>query len=304
MVARPFWPPYDTVTMAAGTVAVSAMVTAYRRPEQTIETLHRINGCAPSPQELLVHVDGGERGLADAVQRACPRARVMVSDANVGPGGGRNAMIALARHDIVASFDDDSYPIDADYFARVQQLFASHPAAWVLSAAVFHRQDATAAASPTAEWVADFVGCGCAYRRLCYTATGGYVPMPTAYGMEEADFSLRLHALGGRVLRSGLLRVFHDTDLAHHDDPRITSASIVNVALLAYLRYPPSMWLFGAAQCANRIQWLIRHGRHRGVLAGIGAIPSTLASYRSQRRPLSPGAVRSFMALRRRAQPA
>ena len=28
-------------------------------------------------------------------------------------------------------------------------------------------------------------------------------PLPTAYGMEEVDFGLRLHALGGRVLRSG-----------------------------------------------------------------------------------------------------
>lgn len=290
--------------MAGPTVPVSAMVTAYRRPERTMETLHRIQRCAPSPQELLVHVDGSERALADAVQRSCPSARVVVSDAHVGPGGGRNAMMAMARHEIVASFDDDSYPIDADYFARLQELFARHPEAWVLSAAVFHRHDEITPASSAAEWVADFVGCGCAYRRRYYAATGGYVPLPTAYGMEEVDFSLRLYALGGRVLRSSRLRVFHDTDLAHHDDPRITSASIVNLALLAYLRYPRSMWLFGAAQCANRIQWLLRHGRHRGVWSGIAAIPSTLAGYRSQRRPLSMGVVRSFMALRRRARPA
>lgn len=289
---------------APTTAPVSTIVTAYRRVDEAIQTLARISTCVPAPAEILVHVDGGQRAVADAITHACPGVRVIVSEMNVGPGGGRNTMIAAARNDIVASFDDDSYPIDSDYFARVLDAFASHPEAWVVSARIFDRNESIPPDTPSSEWVADFGGGGCAYRRLRYLETGGYVPLPTAYGMEEVDFGLRLHALGGRVLRAGRLRVFHDTNLSHHADPQITSASIVNLALLAYLRYPWLLWPVGAVQCANRIQWLIRHGRRRGVLAGLLAIPATLAKFRDQRRPLPSKCVRSFLALRRRTQPA
>ena len=290
--------------MTAGlTLPITAMVTAYRRVDAVLKTLHTLRACDPAPSEILVHVDGSADETAAAIRRAFPDLAVTVSRENIGPGGARNAMVAAAHHEIVASFDDDSYPIDRDYFARLATLFERHPDAWVVGAHVFHRHEAITLDSESAAWVADFVGCGCAYRRSRYLETGGYVPLPTAYGMEEVDFGLRAHALGGRVLRAARLRVFHDTDLSHHADPAVTSASIVNLALLAFLRYPPSLWAVGAAQCANRIQWLVRHGRRHGVLSGLAAIPATLARHRERRQPLPARSVRSFLALRRRAQP-
>jgi GT2 family glycosyltransferase len=282
---------------------ITAMVTAYRRIDVVLKTLQMLRACEPAAAEILVHVDGGEHACAEAIQRAFPDVSVLVSDDHVGPGGGRNRLVAAARHELVASFDDDSSPVDRDYFARVIEVFDQFPDAWVVDARVFHRGEPIVPDSTDARWVADFCGCGCAYRRHRYLETGGYVPLPTAYGMEEVDFGLRLHALGGRVLRTNHLRVFHDTDLSHHADPAITSASIVNVMLLAYLRYPWSMWVVGAGQCMNRIQWLLRHGRRRGVVAGIAAIPATLVKHRRHRQPLPSTTVRSFLALRRRSQP-
>lgn len=286
------------------TAPVTAIVTGYRRVDDLLKTLRILKDCEPAPAEILVHIDGGERATASAVQREYPDLDVLVSDGHVGPGGGRNRLVAAATNAIVASFDDDSYPIDRDYFDRIQQVFAAYPDAWVADARVFHLHEAIEPDTPSAAWVADFSGGGCAYRRARYLETGGYVPLPTAYGMEEVDFGLRLHALGGRVLRSGRLRVFHHSDLSHHADPAITSASIVNIALLAYLRYPLSMWAIGVAQCANRIQWLLRHGRRHGVLKGLAAIPSAIAAHRRERRPLPSRALRSFLALRRRPVPA
>lgn len=283
---------------------VTAIVTAYRRVEPLLNTLRILYQCDPAPAEILVHVDAGQHDTAAAVAREYPDLTVLVSEARVGPGGGRNRMMAAASHPIVASFDDDSYPIDRDYFARVQQAFTQFPEAWVVDSRVFHLHQAIEPDHAAAKWVADFSGGGCAYRRERYLQTGGYVPLPTAYGMEEVDFGLRLHALGGRVLRSGTLRVFHHTDLSHHADPSITSASIVNLALLTYLRYPLSMWAIGAAQCANRIQWLLRHGRRRGVWSGLVSIPAAIAEHRRERDPLPRRAVRSFLALRRSPRPA
>jgi GT2 family glycosyltransferase len=288
----------------AMTAPITAIVTGYRRVDDLLKTLRILRGCEPAPAEILVHIDGGERDTAAAVSREFPDLTVLVSDRRVGPGGGRNRMAAAAAHDIVASFDDDSYPIDRDYFARVQHTFRDYPDAWVVDAQVFHLNEAIEPDTTASEWVADFSGGACAYRRERYLQTGGYVPLPTAYGMEEVDFGLRLHALGGRVLRSGRLRVFHHTDRSHHADPSITSASIVNLALLTYLRYPLSMWAIGAAQCANRIQWLLRHGRRRGVWRGLVSIPAAIAEHRRERDPLPGRAVRSFLALRRAPRPA
>ena len=285
-------------------VPMTAIVTAHRRVHDVLNTLRVLHDCEPRPAEIIVHVDAGERGCADAIAASYPGIQIIVSADGVGPGGGRNRLVAAARHELVASFDDDSYPLDRDYFARLVDLFRQFPDAAVVDSHVFHLNQRIEPDTAKAEWVADFSGGGCAYRRAAFLETGGYVPLPTAYGMEEVDFGLRLHAGGGRVLRSGRLRVFHHTDRSHHGDPAVTSASIVNIALLTYLRYPWTLWAVGAAQCVNRMQWLLRHGRRRGVLGGLAAIPATLARYKRHRQPLPSRSVRSFLALRRRAQPA
>jgi GT2 family glycosyltransferase len=280
--------------------AITAIVTAYRRLDQTLFTLRALEQCVPPPDEILVHVDGNETACADSIRRAHPAARVLVSESNVGPGGARNTMIAEASHPIVASFDDDSYPLDRDYFSRLSNLFGQFPDASVVAAQVYHRHETIGAEAATAQWSADFSGCACAYRRDHFLATGGYVPIVVAYGMEEVDLALRLHAQGRRILQTASLRVFHDTDLARHSDPEVTSASIANLALLTYLRYPAALWIVGAGQAVNRIWWLLGHGRSRGVLTGIASIPAVLKRHSYARKLVSAKAVRSYLRLRRR----
>ena len=151
----------------------------------------------------------------------------------------------------------------------------------------------------SAQWTADFSGGACIYRREAFLEAGGYVPLPVAYGMEEVDLAIRLHARGGRILTTPWLRVFHNTDLQRHGDPQVTAGSIANLALLAYLRYPASLWIVGAGQCANRLLWLLRHGRRRGIVKGVTMIPRHLRANHHYRSPLSKSAVQSYLALRR-----
>lgn len=278
---------------------ISAIVTAYERIEQALATLKVIQNCEPRPDEILVHVDGNRRHCAEVIKEVFPEVRVLLSNENIGPGGGRNKLIAAAAHELVASFDDDSYPIDSDYFARARQLFANHADASVICAALYHRGETIALDEHKAEWTADFSGGACIFRRDAFLGAGGYVPLPVAYGMEEADLALRLHSRGGRILTSSWLRVFHDTDLRRHSDPRVTAGSIANLALLAYLRYPASLWPVGLGQCANRVLWLVRHGRWRGIGRGVTMIPKYLRAHRQYRLPLSYQAVKSYWALRR-----
>jgi GT2 family glycosyltransferase len=284
------------------TVRVTAIVTAFKRIGPALETLRRIQACQPAPDEVLVHIDGNQTVCTDAVREAFPDINLLVSYESIGPGGGRNKLIHQARNEIVASFDDDSFPMDADYFDRVLTLFAKFPDAAVLCATVCHQGETAAPASGSARWVADFIGCGCVYRRSAFLTTSGYVPLTVAYGMEEVDLALRLFANEKRVLRTSWLRVFHDTKLEHHSNPEIVAAGIANLALLAYLRYPLSMLPLGAAQCLNRIRWLVNHGRLKGILRGIWMIPIYLFSRRHLRDPLPRATLWSFLKLRRQGK--
>jgi len=278
---------------------VSAIVTAYRRIDATLMTIERLCDCAPPPDEILVHVDGNEVACADAIARRFPDVRVLVSATRIGPGGGRNLLLGQARHPLIASFDDDAYPIDRDYFARLIELFRACPDAAIVTARVFHVGEALEPAVRDARWVADFCGGASAYRKDRFDTVGGYVPIPLAYGMEEVDLAIRLHASGGRILETPWLRVFHDTDRQRHAEPDVTAATISNIAVLASLRYPVALWPVGALQCLNRIKWLLTHGRQRGVASGITQIPSEIRRYRQYRHRLSAAAVRSYLSLRR-----
>ena len=281
------------------TVPVTAIVTAYKRVEQTLKSLGKLEACMPRADEIIVHVDGNQTACAEAIRRTFPGIRILVSGDSIGPGGGRNKLVAEARNEIVASFDDDSYPLDADYFGRVMAMFTRFPEASILSAAIYHQGETIQLASETVEWVADFIGCGCVYRRHAFLQTSGYVPLAVAYGMEEVDIALRFLAEDKKILKTAWLRVFHDTRLQHHSNPEIVAASIANLALLAFLRYPISMWPLGAAQCLKRIQFLVKRGRLNGILHGVWMIPAYVWSRRQLRQPLRRATVNSFLNLRR-----
>jgi GT2 family glycosyltransferase len=285
-------------------IKISAIVTGYERVDQILNTLRILASCDPAPDEILVHVDANRIECVNAIASTFPQLRILVSNERVGPGGGRNKLIAAATHDFVASFDDDSYPIDADYFARAQKLLDRFPEASIVCASLYHAGEAIGLDERKAQWTADFSGGACVFRRDAFVKAGGYVPLPIAYGMEETDLALRLHSQGGKILSSSWLRVFHDTDRQRQAEPHVTAGSIANLALLAYLRYPVALWSIGAWQCANRVLWLLRHGRHRGIWRGLTMIPGHLRAHRRFRLTVSTRAVRSYLELRRAPSPA
>jgi GT2 family glycosyltransferase len=278
---------------------ISAIVTAYERTEQTLATLRVIQSCVPAPGEILVHIDANQIACENAIRGAFPNVRILRSEEQVGPGGGRNKLVEAAQFQFVASFDDDSYPLDSDYFARALLLFEKFPEASLICAALYLAGESIGLDARSAQWTADFSGGACIFRRDAFLAAGGYVPLPVAYGMEEVDLAIRLHSQGGKILTTPWLRVFHNTDLKRHGDPQVTAGSIANLALLAYLRYPVSLWGIGVGQCANRLLWLLRHGRRRGIVKGVTMIPGHVWENHRYRAPVSKRVVRSYLALRR-----
>jgi GT2 family glycosyltransferase len=278
-------------------------VTAYRRTEQTLATLRKIMECRPPPAEILVHVDGNQTECAAAIRREFPSVQVVVSESNVGPGGGRNKLVAAASNDIVASFDDDSYPVDSDYFARVCEVFLRRPDAAVVASQITERGNPIPAALSLIRPEVHFGGGGVAYRRNDFLDSGGHVPLAIAYGMEEVDLCIRLTNQGKKIYFSPWLRVFHDSDLSHHASAAVTAASVQNLALLVYLRYPLRYWPYGALQVLNRIAWLIRARRFQGLVPGVLGILVHVWRYRMFRAPVSPRALSRFLRARRQPAP-
>jgi GT2 family glycosyltransferase len=267
--------------------AVTAIVTAYSRVNQTLKTLRRIKACAPVPDEILIHVDANGKACAGAVKSVFPDLRVLLSTDAVGPGGGRNKLIAAARNEFVASFDDDSYPGDVDFFARVEFLMRRFPEAAVITGAISHRGEPIVSDQPIIARTSSFVNCGTVFRRSVFLETGGFVPLVIAYGMEEEDLSLRLFDSGSVQFYSPWLRIHHDTNFEHHKTPEVTAGVIANLALLAWLRYPKRYWPYGVLQVVNRVMWSGRAGRTNGIVRGLAMIPRHLWRYRKYRRPVS-----------------
>jgi GT2 family glycosyltransferase len=283
-----------------GTVDVTAIMPAHVRVQETLNSLARIHACHPAPAEILVYVDGANEALIGQIKKAFPEVTILASTGILGPGGARNHLLRAASHELIASFDDDSHPVDGDFFAILLKEFEHHPRAAMFAANVHERSRPEDASLTAVRRTASFVGCGCAYRRSTFLETSGYVPLPLAYGMEEVDLAMRLHSMDKVILQSPNLRVYHDTSLANRDASEVNAAVTSNAALLVFLRYPVVLWPLGILQMARTILDLVKQKRVSGIWSGIMNIPRVCADHRGHRKPLSTGATLSYLKLRRR----
>ncbi len=268
---------------------------ACRRVEPLLATLRRIQDCRPAPAEILVHVDGGRAEVVAAVRALNPDIRLLTSTELLGPGGSRNRLIAAASHDLVANFDDDSFPAQADYFARVLRLAERFPDAAMLSAASHEKEWQ----SMQFQRIAMPSGCGCVFRQGWFQRTRGFVPLPVAYNMEEVDIGLQLHALGGVIVHDPLLRVVHDRAPSQEVDAVTNAQVLANTALFPYLRYPAWLWPVGVWSVIYRVVLLLCWGWSAGLLDGLRLIPSHLERYKRHRHEVSSPTLLSWLRLRR-----
>jgi GT2 family glycosyltransferase len=284
----------STEVSGAGAVPVTAIVPAHRRLEATSITLKRIEACFPQPDEILVHVDGGQTDCAAALRAEFPHLTILVSDHPLGPGGSRNRLVAAARNEVIASFDDDSYPVDVDFFARVHAVSQIFRDAAVIAASIYHRGEEPPADSKEIAPTDTYIACGAIIRRSEFLTAGGLVPVMVPYAMEEDDLALRLLDGGRKLFLCKWLRVFHDTDLTHHQSPHVTAGIIANIALRAWLRYPVRYWPYGILQVVNRVFWSLRAGRRAGIVRGLLGIPRYLIAYSHHRKTVSADALRRW----------
>jgi hypothetical protein len=184
------------------------------------------------------------------------------------------------------SFDDDSYPVDADFFKVVSSIFQKNPRVAVLEAQIWQREEPEIARSLHLAKTTGFTGCGHAMQVVIYRALPGYLSEPIPYNIEETDLALQLFCTDWEIYKSGELRVFHDTNLMHHRQNEVVAGTISNVALFAFVNYPIILWAYGVLQLANTLLFCIRDGRVGGILRGLAQVPVRCYRHRHDRRPL------------------
>jgi GT2 family glycosyltransferase len=285
------------------TAPVAVVIPTYNRGLAALTVLEKIQECEPKPAEIWVHVDCADGEVESDLHCRFPNVHVLTSSVRIGPGGGRHRCLLECHTPYAVSFDDDSHPVDSDFFALVERLFSELPDAAVLGAGIWHRHEPEKARTGSLVQCPSFVGCGHAVRLAAYRQVRGYIPRPVAYGMEEHDLSLQLFAAGWQIYEAGNLRVFHDTDLKQHQLPEITSGAIINAGLYAFLHYPISAWGWGAAQVANKVVYCIGRGRIRGIISGILRIPGECYHNRQYRKPVARLTLDRFWHFRRTGAP-
>ena len=278
---------------------VAVIIPTYNRGLAVLALLERIQKYEPKPAEIWVHVDLADGAVESELKRRFPRVGVLTSLVRLGPGGGRHRCLLACTTPYAVSFDDNSYPVNSDFFASVQQLFSELPHAAVLGASIWHRHEPEKARTKRLVRLPNYVGCGYAVRLTAYRQVRGFIPRPVAYGMEECDLSLQLFASGWQIYQAGELRVFHDTDRRHQQSPEVTAGVIANVGLYAFLHYPISAWGMGIAQVANKVAYCIRMGRIPGIVSGIFGIPADCYRNRQYRKPIARLTLNKFLSFRR-----
>lgn len=277
------------------TSPVTAVIPACRRTERLLATLQRIRNCRPAPAEMLVHVDGAAAEVMEAVKAFDPAIRVLTSTELLGPGGSRNRLVREAKHELVANFDDDSFPADSDYFSRVMRLAERFPDSAMFSAASHEKEWR----SLQFQRIAVPSGCGCVFRKSWFERTRGFVPLVVAYNMEEVDIGLQLHALGGVIVHDPLLRVVHDHPPDETSSATVNAVVVANTVLFGWLHFP--VWM--APVTLWNVLRLAVFQRTRFGASGLGRgwrlLPGLLRQHGGLRKPLATVAILSWLRLKR-----
>jgi GT2 family glycosyltransferase len=279
------------------------IIPTFNRGFAVISVIERLHVCDPPPQAILIHIDLNDGRLEAEIKRRFPDVVVLTSPIRCGPGGGRHRCLLACDTPYAVSFDDDSYPVDQDFFAAVERLFQEHPEVALLEASVWHRNEPVKPRTASLRPIPTYIGCGYAIRVEVYRAMRGHLDRPVPYGMEELDLALQLFVAGRQMMIAEELRVFHDTELKHHQAAEITAGSIANVALYGFIHYPIGAWALVVAQLGSKVFYCLRKGRFGGILTGLLQIPGDCYRNRKHRKPVPWETLKRYLEFRRAERP-
>ncbi len=194
---------------------VSVCIPTHNRRSDLARTLRELRKLDPQPDEIVVLADGCSDDTEEYVCAEHPEVRFLSNAKAVGCVVGRNILFQAASHEIILGLDDDSYPLEADFVARLKELFERRPQLAIVS---FPQRTNEFPDTLTVEnfgepyFAGSYVNCACALRRSVFVDLGGY-PDFFLQSYDEPDYALRCLASGRQI--------WHETSLTvrHHFTP-------------------------------------------------------------------------------------
>ncbi len=284
------------------TCAVS--IATHNRLDELQRTCAVLAALDPPPDELLIAADGCTDDTADWVRAHRPEARLFENTPGKGSIAARDEMIRAARSDLLLSLDDDSYPVEPDFIARLRDLFGKMP---LLAVASFpqrtdeYPETLTATDFGPAHFPGSYVNAASAFRRAAYLELDGW-DLDFRYAYDEPDYALQCAAAGWQVYHTTGATIRHHYSPKNRDEMRIHQRHAVNEQWSAWKRCP-FPWVLGVAafRAVRQLGYAASRGP-RWVLhepawwwKALGGLGRCLRS----RRPASWRAYRAWMQLAR-----
>ena len=219
---------------------VAVCITTHNRRAELERTLGMLAKCNPPPDEILAAADGCTDGTVEWLRESHPRVQLLAHSQAMGSIPSRNELATACRSEVFVSFDDDSYPLERDFFARVAELFAENPR---LAIASFPQRTDEYPESLTSEsfgpsrFVGSFANSAAAIRRSTFIALGGYSGF-FFHMYEEPDFALRCVAAGWQVRLETALTVRHHFTATQRNELRTHQRHARNELWSVLLRCP------------------------------------------------------------------
>jgi GT2 family glycosyltransferase len=222
----------------------SVIITTHNRKNYLSQTCSELRRLSGQLEEVIVTLDGCDDGSEEAVRETIPNVRLIVNANRVGSIPARDRMMRMARGQIVISLDDDSYPAQPDFLAKLEQVLAERPEAAVIAFRELRDGQADAASPPEeGRWVSWFSNCGAAYRRNLYGQLLAFPPH-FEHAYEEPDYALQAYAAGYGVWREPSLVVRHHFAPSDRSYQRRHAFQARNETLSVLMRCPLAMLPF------------------------------------------------------------
>ena len=244
-------------------LSIAICIATHNRRDDLADTLRELQRLSSAADEVLVVADGCTDGTADFVAASYPSIRLIVHDQSRGSIPSRNEMAELTKCDVFLSLDDDSYPIEPDFLARVKEFFAQRPRLAVLSFP--QRTDEApetlhATSFGPSQFVGSYANSGAAIRRTVFRELGGYPPQ-FFHAYEEPDFALRCVCAGWQVWHETSLTIRHRFTPAQRHELRTHQRHARNELWSVLLRCPaPQVFAVAAFRVLRQFGYAWKRG--------------------------------------------
>jgi GT2 family glycosyltransferase len=286
----------------------SVIITTKNRSGELANTLQALRKLHTSPKEFLITLDRCTDDSREVVTSLWPSAKVSVNNPGKGSIPARDNMLRAASGELVLSLDDDSYPLDRDFFSKAAALFDADPklaVLWFPQRSEEFPDSLDQSDFGPDQLTGSYSSSGAIIRRAAYLALPGYAT-DFGHAYEEPDFALQCLAAGWSVRQHTGLLIRHHYSGVNRNELRTHHLHARNEAWSVLLRCPSPWWPFVLLRRAlGQLLYAAKRGPRwlvREPLWWWTALVGASAIWR-QRAPVAWSAYRRWRQLLRRPEP-